>query len=511
MSAVRMRRLLLLALSILGCTHGPRPRPPSVEGWREVRSTHFRLRTDLPPDAARETLEKLERLRTWLQAAWSTGGDSPGSTSAIVLDDASELWTFSHIPGIATTTRQGPIIVAAGSGSEFLLGDRSPEQQLLAHEVAHDLIRRRMPGAPRWFHEGLAGYLQTVVQLDDRRVRFGIVSVHWGSGEPRAIHQPETTVGPESPPAPVLPLDTVGTVRWEEATESELGQLYRSARFWVYLLRVEEPARMAGLEADLAAGIPWRAAWARLRQGLDIDRLGEKLWRLFQAGGWPTEIRILHPETSRAPPLTERALAPWEVHLCLAELWSLASRMPGGAGLAPHVRTEVETAVAAAPDQALPRVWLADLETDRDVRRERAESLVQRFPASPEARVFLARVLRDDGGPPEGRREAALAALTAAPDSVDALTAHAIEEVRAGNAAGAFKSVTRAEQLEPWNPAVFVARAVVLGSIGQCDQAVDAVQRALDVLPDDPPPGDVRALVQERARIARSCRPMAGP
>ena len=88
-----------------------------------------------------------------------------------MLDDDDELWTFSHIPGIATTTRQGPIIVTAGSGSEFLLGDRAPGQQVLAHEVAHDLIRRRMPGAPRWFHEGLAGYLETVVRTDARSCR----------------------------------------------------------------------------------------------------------------------------------------------------------------------------------------------------------------------------------------------------------------------------------------------------------------------------------------------------
>ena len=198
---------------------------------------------------------------------------------------------------------------------------------------------------------------------------------------------------------------------------------------------------------------------------------------MARAGGWPTEVRVIHSTTSSGgSTVTERPLAPWEVHLCLAELWLLSSRIPGGAALAPHVRTEVEAAAAAAPDQARPQVWLADLETDPDVRRERAEALVRRFPGDPDALVFRARVLRDDGGPVEGRREAALAAVTAAPDSVDALTAHAIEELRSGNASGAVRSLARAEQLEPWNPAVFVSRAVVLGAIGQCGQAVDAVR-----------------------------------
>src|SRR5215470_17308062 len=111
-----MRHPFLAALLVLGCAHRHEPRPPPLRGWTELRSTHFRLRTDMPPDSARETLGKLEYLRLWLQAAWSTGGDSPGSTNAIVLDDAAELWTFMHVPGTATTTRKGPIIVTAGNG-----------------------------------------------------------------------------------------------------------------------------------------------------------------------------------------------------------------------------------------------------------------------------------------------------------------------------------------------------------------------------------------------------------
>jgi len=51
----------------------------------------------------------------------------------------------------------------------------------------------------------------------------------------------------------------------------------------------------------------------------------------------------------------------------------------------------------------------------------------------------------------------------------------------------------------------------VLGAIGQCEPAVDSVQRALDVLPDDPPPAEVRTLIQERERISRTCRPRTTP
>jgi hypothetical protein len=493
-----VRPFLLAALLTLGCAHDPRP--PPVHGWRELRSTHFRLRTDLPEGDARTTLEKLETLRWWLQASWSTGGDSPGTSNAIVLDQPAELRTFAAMPGIATTAREGPLLVTAGT--ETVFGDRSPWVHVLAHEVAHELIRRRMPGAPRWFHEGLAGYLQTVVALDDHRVRFGFAAMDASEGQ-GSLTSPALQV-----PRNLLSLDETASRSWETASEDALSDLYLSARLWVSLLRTEEPVRMRALEVALASGTAWRAAWADLRGGLDVVRLHETLWRLVQARRWTTELRVFAPlpsGSSRAR--SERLLAPWEVHLTLADLWAMAGRIRGGEALNNQVRAEIEAAVAAAPDEPVALVRLAELEGDPDLRRGRAEALVQRFPGSTEARVLLARVLRDDGGPVEGRREAALAAVSVAPDSVDALTAHAIEELRAGNASGAVRSLARAEQLEPWNPAVFVARAVVLGAIGQCEQAFDSLQRALDVLPDDPPPADVRTLIQERERISWTCRP----
>jgi len=120
-------------------------------------------------------------------------------------------------------------------------------------------------------------------------------------------------------------------------------------------------------------------------------------------------------------------------------------------------------------------------------------------------------VLRDEGGPVEERRAAALAAIAAAPDSVDALTAHAFEELQVGNAESALVSVSRAAELKPWNSSVFVVRALVLGAIGRCDEAALEAQRAIDVLPDDPVYGDLKALIEERDRITRACMPARRP
>src|SRR5215469_14808965 len=217
-----MLRFLAAAAFLIGCASGPRP--PPLEGWRELRSAHFRLRTDLPEEPARSTLESLETLRWWLQAAWSTGGDSPGSTDALVLRDAAELETFTSITGLATTAREGPLLVIAGSA--WTLGSSAPSTRVLAHEVGHELIHRRMPGAPRWFHEGLAGYLESVLVLDDHRVRFGFTD----------LHEPDQPVARPVEAPPVLSLDETTSRHWETAAAGDVWKLYRSARVWVSLL-----------------------------------------------------------------------------------------------------------------------------------------------------------------------------------------------------------------------------------------------------------------------------------
>src|SRR5262249_8395491 len=146
-----------------------------------------------------------------------------------------------------------------------------------------------------------------------------------------------------------------------------------------------------------------------------------------------------------------RPLASWEAHLVLAELWGVGTRADRKS-TAPDVRRELEAAMAEAPDQPAPQVRLAELETDPRLRREHAEALVRRLPASAESRVFLARVLYEDGGPIEGRYEAAQAAVRLAPDDVAALIALAVEDARAGKVEAGMSGVDRAAELEPWNP-----------------------------------------------------------
>jgi hypothetical protein len=247
---------------------------------------------------------------------------------------------------------------------------------------------------------------------------------------------------------------------------------------------------MRALEAALAAGTSWRRALGRLpTMGLDLTPIQEAMWR-EHAGGYlalrgprrhsPAEGR--DPAEHRAAP---RVLG--KFHLCLADLWEMAARIRGSEGSAPRVRTELEAAAAAAPDEPLPQLRLAEVEPDLDVRRKRAGGPGPDIPRSAEARVFLARVLRDRRRPVEGRRETALAAAPPLRTTSTRSPRTPSRRLRSGNAAGALKSVARAREaraLEPGGlrrPGAGPQRNRPLRGGGR-----HAVQRALDVLPDNP-------------------------
>src|SRR5499433_3937085 len=218
-----VRAALLLAVCA-GCAHGPRA--PAVTGWRELRSAHFRLRTNLSVEDARTTPRRLETLRAALAASWPDPLETPGTTDAIVLHDPAELRTYSSWVGLATTTRRGPLLVTAGVDVPF--GDGSPDVVVLAHEVAHDVNRWRMPLVPRWFDEGLAAYLETVELVGDNGVRYGAPG-------PQLISEARTQG--------VLPLDALESLSWETASAQEAEGYYRSARLWIHVLRSEEAPR----------------------------------------------------------------------------------------------------------------------------------------------------------------------------------------------------------------------------------------------------------------------------
>ena len=89
-----MRRLATLVVLSAACAHGPRPIVP--EAWHELRSEHFTLRTNLPPEEARRTIAGLEDVRAGLLAvSWHAEKVGGTRTEVIEFADASEMQDYA--------------------------------------------------------------------------------------------------------------------------------------------------------------------------------------------------------------------------------------------------------------------------------------------------------------------------------------------------------------------------------------------------------------------------------
>jgi tetratricopeptide (TPR) repeat protein len=170
--------------------------------WREFRSDHFRVVTDLAPDSAREHIHELERFR--LVASAVTGIDSAAGapTHAIIFArqrDFADLFGPQHA-GFADVRLGTPYLVAGG-------GTRRLDQRtILFHEYVHYLLRQGSIYYPEWFHEGMAELLSTVQERDgdliiglppprvarDTELTFSVAAVIHASSSglhPRLVHE----------------------------------------------------------------------------------------------------------------------------------------------------------------------------------------------------------------------------------------------------------------------------------------------------------------------------------
>jgi hypothetical protein len=475
-----MRGVLLISCIMFACAH--QARPPPLSGWQQLRSEHFRVQTDLSPSAARVTLERMETLRSALQTAWMVPEDTPDTADVVVLGETAELLTFTDWLGLSSVSGSRPLIVTAAL-STGAFEDPLPNITVLAHELTHVLVRWRIPSVAPWYEEGLATLLGTMQIRGGPLASFGGRGVHAPlvsagklfagsvppsdpSGTAMPSIPPQESLDPDSRSDEVLGLDALDQLPWQFATPEAGRVAYRSARLWVQALRLRDPDRVRALEQALAGGDSWRKGWTAARGGLDVTPL-EKLVR-----SWKNQVVLPaeeHPFTAPTIHSTERAMPGWEARCVRAELWLLGGAPDQRADRVARARAELESAAQEAPGEALPRVALARLEPDPEVRLAAAEATARTYPDSPEAAVFLAATLRDDLGDHPGRVEAIARAVKLAPGDPDALSASAVEQARTSQAQAALQTIGSAVSLAPWSPVVLRVQANLLAAAGRCE------------------------------------------
>src|SRR5256885_769865 len=90
-----LRRALLVALICAACSHRQRL-PDGSAAFLDVRSEHFRLRTDLPGAEARQAVVELERVRNaFLVSLFSPDLDAGAPLDVVALADLEEMAEFA--------------------------------------------------------------------------------------------------------------------------------------------------------------------------------------------------------------------------------------------------------------------------------------------------------------------------------------------------------------------------------------------------------------------------------
>ena len=466
------RRVLLLALLCAACSHRQRL-PDGSLAFLEVRSEHFRLRSDLPEAEARKAVVELERVRNaFLVSLFSPDLDAGAPLEVVALADIEEMGEFAppRTLGFFAQSATGHRMIA-------LSGDDPAGSVVLRHELGHHLLFLAIPRQPRWFAEGVACYLETtrydrsrgqwvVGELDQRRLEFSARNPvsHWDA---------VLKMGPQY-------MSGNPGRAWAFETHSWL--------LFHYLANTH-PAETEAFLGRLQARMDPVAAFAQSYPGMSEQRIGEGVHAYLNGGKYLQRFfSVAEPEVK----IAVRHLSSAETHALRARL--LASKMMPG-WLRP-ARKEVALALAADPGE--PEALAVDFEiTERPLADhiERARTAVRLHPYDARAALLLAERL-----PSGGERHLAIErALELSQEDPDALRLGAFDSLAGGRFPEGLDRARRAQRLAATDPRALDVLAAALAANGRCAEASQVEQRALEVLPDGTPETTVRQL-QERAR-----------
>src|SRR5262249_55269995 len=126
--------------------------------WREYRSKHFLVATDIPKDAAAMLIKNLERIHTMVMHAMvGEEVDLPARTRVTAFGDSGQFKEVARGYGgyhTISPSKEARIVIPVLR----LNGDPEGVAPELVHHLSWYLFARQ----PRWFSEGLAQFIQTV-------------------------------------------------------------------------------------------------------------------------------------------------------------------------------------------------------------------------------------------------------------------------------------------------------------------------------------------------------------
>ena len=495
--ALAVAALVLLPSLPLAAPEAFRCEKRGGSAWRELRTDHFVLDTDLAPAEAGVLARQLEELHALeLRALVGEVVDIPGRLRVVALRDPRQ---FRDLAGedYRAYYRRSPGRQAIVLQSEGLRV--APE--VVAHELVHHLSSFLFPRQAPWFAEGLAHFVQTVAEA--RKAEFAKTGSHIARAGADLSGGRWVGLAPSelANAIRVMPLVPVRQLlAWNGTINHALPDQFHLSSWLLYHYLWNKRSRELGeYQRRLGDGESPATAWRAAFPEYDPERpetlqpLDAELER-YRRGGRFTSYQV--PLVATEVVATERDLSSADVHLVIA-----------GARLYwPERPAEAKALVAAEVDEALREDPGNPEALARRAARERTPVVVALRAATVarpndwRAWYFLATQLTAprDAVEREASCRKALALDTDAPAPQNDLAWLLVES---GRAREALPFANRAVDLAPWDPAYLDTLATVALELGQCPQALQLAQRAVETAEG----GLATTLKRHQEQVQRRC------
>lgn len=305
--------LLTAAQASSGC--GPALLCPERGGaaWRELRTPHFVVRTDLDAKDARALATDFEeRFHVLTRAVFTASRPIEERAEVIAFASGRQLRAVAPKDGVVAFVRPAEAVRALPGPTIVLAAERDPFGPILDEEtralVSSILTRwilfHYVPQAPRWLREGLAHYCQTMDISGDRVV---VGRPIWSTLS-TAVSLPR-----------VSQILTAGPEAFRAADRNKSLSYQAGAWLLVHVLASDQGSRFGAYLNGLArAGAP-QEAWSAAFGGFDPDRLENSYRARARAATVPGRILPI-PQALGAPLIEEAPMSHRDVHLLWARL-----------------------------------------------------------------------------------------------------------------------------------------------------------------------------------------------
>ncbi len=447
---------------------------PAPTGWREVKTAHVTLKTDLDAEEARRAAMAVERTRAGLlAAAWAGAKLQPEHIEVVVFASQQDFVRYfgPNLLGLFLHGSYPPMAFLYGPPDKWehrttlALNETT---SVLKHELVHHLAAFIYRREPRWFAEGLAQYLETLRFAEDGKTAIlGEVNLQALSYYNR-YHVSVSEVLPWG-----------GKFDAEDTTKT-LG-LYGTSWLLVHWLSNTHPEDFARYQTLLAKGIDPDKAWKAVFPNLTFSQLDTELHEYADHGDYHYFVVTI---PTLEPTAEEHLLTSADVHALRASA-ALAGGLNMVDGRKQLADARGELAAALADDPGNVRALQIQMGLVKpEERLALGRRAAQRHPEDGVAWLILGETLQEVPDSWDEQAQAYQKAMLLLPDNPTAFNNLAWMYLQRGRAEDALPLALTAVRMAPGEFSMLDTLAGVLAALGRCSEAQTIQTRAIDLLPE---------------------------